>query len=313
MIKPYTLEESNQLLDDISMPFISFLNDLLDLTGKNRVCFVGVGNSISAGWTAVDHHVQPWLEKLRPYLEPEVARSGISLDFGTFSIAAKNSNEQIYQFLSSNPSLRDVKNHFLQVFDDWKIIFHGTPFENYVDKEIASSFYFDCDKKFADFFGDDILTISNFNGCTGELLQNINMILRKDGLSHIFEKEFFYLNQILYLLFQQSASSFVVVGNFPKMTRKILSLFSIPIHHINQQIFQVVKNYEQAMFFEGIYMDFINVVQGHIKLDNHPNLVWQYTSLYYYLVFLMKQLPFKVAENDQALKLVKKYEPYMRL
>ena len=50
----------------------------------------------------------------------------MNIGFKTFSIAGENSNQQIYEFLSQNPTLDDVKKHFFIVFDGWKKTYQGT-------------------------------------------------------------------------------------------------------------------------------------------------------------------------------------------
>lgn len=290
MRKCYTLDEAYELLDEISSTFVKFLENLLEISKTQKINLVGIGNSISAGWTAVDSNVQPWLEKMRPFVDDKRQKSGIKLNFGSFAKIGDNSNQTTYEFLKDNPSLEDVRNHFSTIFDRWKRDFKGTPFENYVDKEIALRYYSSGGERFFDFYGDDSFTITSFNGCTEELILNMNSIFQKGGLDKIFQKEFLYLQKIL-LLINISANSYVTVGNFPTMSRRCLFPLNYLISKINEQLKELVSRNERCMFFDGITMDLINIVDGKIKIDNHPNLAWQYTSLYNYIIYLMNNLP----------------------
>lgn len=236
MTKSYSLDESFDLLEEISVTFVEFLGNLLEITKTDKINLVGIGNSISAGWTAVDNNVQPWLEKLRPFIERKCKRAGIQLEFGTFSLAGNNSNQQIYEFLKNNPSLADVKIHFMTIFDNWKQKFNGTLFENYVDKERALKYYLDSSKTFSEFYSENTFTISSFHGCTGELLNDTKSIFTKNGLNHIMQKELLYLQKILLLLQKQSEHSYITIGNFPKMSRGYLFLLNHIISGINEII-----------------------------------------------------------------------------
>lgn len=59
------------------------------------------------------------------------------------------------------------------------------------------------------------------------------------------------------------------------------------------------------MYFDQIYMDLISLFNGRIKVDNHPNIAWQYTSLYHYIVTLMNTLPIVMMQNDKEHNITK--------
>ena len=61
MEKPYSLEQSYELLDDISKVFLKFIIQLMDSLQVDQVCMMGIGNSISADC--------PWLEKFKPFVD----------------------------------------------------------------------------------------------------------------------------------------------------------------------------------------------------------------------------------------------------
>lgn len=276
-----------------------FLGNILELTNTNKINLVGIGNSISAGQTATDNNVQPWIKKLSPYICDKCKKAGADIELASFAIAGDNSNEKIYDFLASNPSLENVRNHFIHIFDSWKTEFNGTFLENYVDKDIALQFYLQYDKKFFDYYNSSSFTITSFNGCTGELLKNISLLFQRNGLDSILQKELFYLQQILFLVLELSQNSYVTVGNFPKISKKVLALLNVIITRINKQIEDVTLKNERTMYFDKITLDLIEIFNGKIKIDNHPNLDWQYYSLYQYIIYLMNNLPLYIMKNNK--------------
>ena len=271
---------------------------LMDSLQVNQVCMMGIGNSISAGWTAINNNVCPWLEKFKPFVDAN-NNLGVNINFKTFSIAGENSNQQIYEFLCQNPSLNDVKKHFSIVFDCWKKTYQGTCLENYVDKEQAMSFYPSGTEHFQDFYNNQTFTITSFFGCTGELLNHLRQIPNKTGRELIFEKEILYLQKIITYVLSLSNNSYMTVGNFPIITRYIPFVTSW-IQSVNQDIQNCVSQYSNTFYFEGIYLDLLNHYQGKFKLDNHPSLEWQYYSLYQYIYFLMQQISFLLKNKENA-------------
>ena len=230
-------------------------------------------------------------KKLNPYIYDKCKKVGIDIELASFALVGENSNEKVYNFLKLNPTLRDVRNHFIDIFNNWKEIFQGTIFENYVDKDVALKFYDFKNKFFFDYYEDRVFTITSFNGCTGELLENPKLLIRKKGLNHAIEKELMYLNQIILLVTELSNYSFVTIGNFPKLSRRYLEFLNRIIIRINKQIKSVVLQNEKALFFEGINLDLIEKFNGKLKIDNHPNLARQYQALYNYMIYLMDNLP----------------------
>lgn len=92
MKKTYSLEKSYELLDEISKVFLNFMDHLMDFLQVEQVYMIGIGNSISAGWTATNNNVCPWLEKFKPFVDSN-NNLGLKIDFKTFSIAGENSNQ----------------------------------------------------------------------------------------------------------------------------------------------------------------------------------------------------------------------------
>lgn len=304
------LEKSMELLEQLSNIFIAFLNNLIEITETNRVNLIGVGNSISSGWTAIDNNVQPWLEKLHPFLDSKAKNKGIDLNILTFAIASDNSNERIYDFLKVNPTLEDVRINFDRTFDSWKKYFNKTPFENYVDKKIAMSFYHGGDNRLFDYYNTADFTITSFFGCTGELLQNLKKIPFKDERRKIYEKEILYLQKLIALLVNKSQHSYMTIGNFPILTKKWLVLFNVWIKEINDMLKALSDESMKTVYFEGCYLDFISRYNGKLKLDNHPSVEWQYTSLVNYLKFLMNEIPLILIKNESDKdeeKILRKY------
>lgn len=304
-MKSLSIETSNKKIEEIFPTFLMFCQNVLEITKKNKINLVGIGNSVSAGWTAIDNNVQPWLEKLKPFLESYPIK-GFDLNISSYTLAGNNSNENIYKFLSSDPTLNDVKEHFELIFDDWKDEFNGTIFENYVDKDIALQYYFDKDIKFSSYYENNALTITNFCGCTGEFL---NQIYRGDnfkinGLKIIFQKEILYLEKIILLLQGLSNTSYVTIGNFPYVANRYLLFLNHLIKKINQDIENSARKYD-VMYFDGYNLDLVSKFNGKIKIDNHADLKWQYTSLYNYLIFLMQQLPIELMKKENGTSIEK--------
>ena len=287
MQKAYSLEESYDKLDNISKPFLKFIDKTLEQTNTNQFNIIGIGNSISAGWTAIDNNVCPWLEKLKPFIDKNNT-SHLPINFATFSIAGKNSNEQIYQFLTQNPTLDEVKKHFSIIFDEWKQIFDNTPFENYVNKEKALLFYPGGSKRLKDFYGQDIFTLTNFFGNTGEFLNHPENIFSKEKRKRIFEKEILYLQKIISYIQKSSQNSYMTVGNFPYIAKHIPYLNSL-IQTINNQVKLCAAQDEKVRYFDKMYIDLIIKYKGKFKIDNHPTLEWQYTALYLYINWILQQ------------------------
>lgn len=312
MIRPYSLEKSYELLDIISQQFVAFLNNLMEITEVNEINLIGTGNSISAGWTAVNNNVCPWLDKLKPFVLANKS-ADTKINFATFSLAGQNANRNILEFLNNNPSLTDVRNHFITVFDGWKNDFNGTLFENYVDKTAALSFYPEGDKRLFDYYSDESFSITSFFGCTGELINDVDKIkdrvLNGEQLKEVIALETTYLEKIINLLTNLSENSYVTVGNFPLIARKWLFFLNNLINKFNKEIEKVASNNDKTLYFAEAKLDLINVYNGKIKIDNHPNLEWQYTTLYNYVIFLMQYLPLELIKNkDLSDELLKKYE-----
>ena len=282
-------------LDIISALFIEFICDLLEETKLQKVNLIGIGNSISGGWTAVNNDVCPLIDKLRPFLTQKCINAGIDINLNSFALIGDNSNEKIYESLLSNPSLKDIKDFFESMFDTWKVTYNHTLFENYVDKEIALSYYSDSLTRFNDFYKDDALTITNFNGCTGKFLENSLHYFLEILVNNwsFLEDEINYLNKIIIYLTNLSNNSYVTIGNFPYLTHNYLFLNKI-IASINKKIKNGTSNLDKIMYFNEIKLELINHINGKIKIDNHPSLCLQYTSLCNYLLYLIGTLPNKM-------------------
>lgn len=309
MEKIYELEKAQELLESASLTFIDFLKDAMFISKTDEIKFVGIGNSISAGWTATNDNVTPWIEKLKPFLEDKCKKEGVDIDFGAFTLASDNSNQQIYKFLLEDPTKHDVKEHFMQTFDSWKIEFDGTLFENLVDRTTCLECYSDSDRRLTDYFGKNKFTITSFNGCMGELIDSPKDLFTPHGLSKIIDKELLYLERIISLIVALSENSYITVGNFPEITKKYLFMLNIIIRKINEKIKMTTYKVDKAFYFRGINMDLIDRIDGKLKLDNHPNLRRQCLSLYNYVIFLMRYLSGYLAASYET----DKFQKYLLL
>ena len=210
-------------LSYISTLFAEFLCDLLEDANLKKVNMIGIGNSISGGWTAVDNDVCPLINKLggnELTLLPECHSKGIDIELASFTLIGDNSNKKIYNNLLENPSLSDIRRHFIDRFNFWKTHYANTPFANFVDLDAALLYYPVGDKQFKNFYGDGTLTITCFNGCTGKFLEHslryfLGMLLNDWGF---LDEEIDYLCRIIEYLLGLSSCSYVTVGNFPFLT-----------------------------------------------------------------------------------------------
>ena len=262
------MKEITQIQEELEMSsslFVKFLCDILGEIHTPNINMVGIGNSISGGWTAVDNNVRPQLEKLHPYLDEKCAKARINLNLASFVNIGNNSNQRIYEFLAQNPSLHDVKEDFEYIFDHWKKKYNGTLFENYVDKKAALEYYFDSVVRLKDFYKEDTLTITNFNGCTGEFLENG----KKYGLEILrnkwtfLDKEIEELKKTIQLITSLSDYSYMTIGNFPYLTNNYLFMNNL-IERINQRIQRETSISDKVAYFNKVKIELINRFNGKI-------------------------------------------------
>lgn len=290
MKKCMSLEESYEKLEIASKKLIELLAVIVESSDVNKINFVGIGNSIAAGWSAIDNNVNPWVNKLEPFIKNEAKKVGIDVDFVNFSLASDNSNKEIYDFIKLNPSLTDVKEKFIYSFDKWKKEFDNTLFQNYVDKDIAVSFYKDSNTKLKDYYNNDSLTITSVFSSTGKILEDITSLFDKQKFNNVIKSEMYYLKMIDLYIKLLSNKSIVINGNFPHISNKYLSFLNNIIDNFNRSISDVCVNNHNIEYFDNIYLDFAMKYNNKIKFDNHPSIAWQYTSLYYYLMFVIRVL-----------------------
>jgi len=62
------------------------------------------------------------------------------------------------------------------------------------------------------------------------------------------------------------------------------------ISNINKRIATTTYKFDKAFFFQDINLDLISKINRKWKVDNHPNLMRQYISLYNYILFLIETL-----------------------
>lgn len=95
MIRMNDLVSVKNELDIISTLFVEFINDLLEEAKLEKINIVGIGNSISGGWTAVDNDVCPLILKLEPLLRDK----SNDINLSSFALIGNNSNKRIYESL----------------------------------------------------------------------------------------------------------------------------------------------------------------------------------------------------------------------
>lgn len=306
----YTLDETKECLSLVSNIFIDWTEQVLDINDLEKLSIIGVGNSISSGWSNHSDDVKPLISKLDSYILGKANKRGICITTSSFPIAHNNSNENIYKFLSNNPSLSDVRNYFKQTLDAWKTDFGTTPLKYTIDKQSAINLYPDSDLHLDDFFDERTLSLVNFNGFTGEFLSNI-----KGGLTNAIDRELFFMEKIIELFLSKSNNSYMTVGNFPVFP-KANPLNILINKKVNSRIQELISKSNKVvpgrvMYFDKTYLNFINLKDDEalnileairkarslsiIKIDNHPNTKLQYLYLSRYLLFIMQVLPKYIA------------------
>jgi len=298
--KTYSLEESYEILDNLTKAFVPFLEHLMEILEVNRVNLVGVGNEVSAGFVNSSTPFTPWLDKLDPFIKAH-NNTGLDINIGSYSLLKNNSNFRIYRYLNSNPSGIDVKENMMKELRSQKGGYDLSILDNYPEKDI----------RFSNMYGDNIFTITNFIGSTGEILQHLDKAALKSSRMKMFEKEMLYFSKILSKLIVQSEHSYITVSNVPTPTRYV-PLVSSKIKKFNKEIEDKALAHLYTMFFDGFTHDLMQKDQnGKNKLSFIPDEEDQYQALCKYVEFLMQQLPILLMREEQnrdPMVLMRKYK-----
>lgn len=300
-------EEAIERITDKFYEFIEVLKAALMTVKCEEVNILGLGNSLTAGWSAIDKDVRPFILKLQNILFDSLNKSGIQVNFHNYSIEDNNSNEEILRFILSNPSEVDVKKRFKEDKESWDQLFYNTPFRNYVDSDIAYSFYPETNYQFLDNYSDKALTITHLNGCTGGFLNSLSKSYENKFL-HIrksYYEDLCYLRSILLYIksLHVSEKNIITVGNFPYISTKLVSVLVNGIISNMNELIKCVSNEEGVYYFNqnqiAFFQEFVNPDTGklELKLDNHPTIDEQYTVLYHYFNFLIDTLKYKFNNN----------------
>ena len=319
----YTLEEIKAILSEITSIFLNWSNEILDNNNLEKLSIVGLGNSISSGWTNHSDDVNPLILKLSPFIE-KLAKDESNILLGAFPIGDDNSNTNILKFLSSNPTELDTYNRMNLTLDVWHNDFGKTPLAYTTTKEKALSFYpKNNDIHLTNFYNNKTLTITNFNGFTGELLNKSKLTVNKK-----MELELNSMKEIINLILGLSDHSYLTVGNFPKLVNSYFLNYIIEAN-INRRIQNQIEKYNdnsdrKILYFDQTYLKFINFNDDNVKniidaisrrksldivkIDNHPNVNLQYLYLCKYLLFIMHKCPLIISNNKlQNIHLSDKY------
>ena len=298
--KTYSLEESYEILDNLTKAFVPFLEHLMEILEVNRVNLVGVGNEVSAGFVNSSTPFTPWLDKLDPFIKAH-NNTGLDINIGSYSLLKNNSNFRIYRYLNSNPSGIDVKENMMKELRSQKGGYDLSILDNYPEKDI----------RFSNMYGDNIFTITNFIGSTGEILQHLDKAALKSSRMKMFEKEMLYFSKILSKLIVQSEHSYITVSNVTTPTRYV-PLVSSKIKKFNKEIEDKALAHLYTMFFDGFTHDLMQKDQnGKNKLSFIPDEEDQYQALCKYVEFLMQQLPILLMREEQnrdPMVLMRKYK-----
>ena len=298
--KTYSLEESYEILDNLTKALVPFLEHLMEILELNRVNLVGVGNEVSAGFINFSTPFTPWLDKLDPFIKAH-NNTGLDINIGSYSLLKNNSNFRIYRYLNSNPSGIDVKENMMKELRSQKGGYDLSILDNYPEKDI----------RFSNMYGDNIFTITNFIGSTGEVLQHLDKAALKSSRMKMFEREMLYLSKILSKLIVQSEHSYITVSNIPTPNRYV-PLISSKIKKFNQEMEGRSLIHLYTMFFDGFTHDLIQKnLNGKTKLSFIPDEEDQYQALCKYVEFLMQQLPILLMREEQnrdPMVLMRKYK-----
>lgn len=287
-------QDAKTQLGHLSEELVKKLSQLQHQEGYKQIVLLGVGNSVAAGWSAVNNNVNPLVNKLDEFILPYAEQYDLDIAIRSYTLASHNANDKIYELLLQDPSQDTIRERFEQSFDEWKESFANTAFENYVDKEEAMKFYPGGAQKFSDNFGENELTLTFFNGCSGLMLeklssilenpnlQNITTIMTKNGRRELYSEEVKYLTLIRdYILFQ-SKHSYLTIGNFPYFNTPAGIIVNPIICEFNKHI-SSVTDHERTDFYDGMNLSFFQDYNGNLKIDNHPTVEEQYSSLVGYV------------------------------
>ncbi len=292
-------EAISRIIDNSDL-FFKNLEEYLKLMKIEKVNFVGIGNSLSAGWSAIDQDVRPFILKLQEIMKDQIIKKGFDISFYNYALAANNSNEKILNFLQGNPTEKDVKHHFINDVNQWKKKFDNTLLENYIDLNKALDFYPNSNTAFKNVYCDNILTFTLLNSCTGGFLESLKKKKLKD-MKDSFKKDKEYLVSIIDYLKQLKKENInlISVGNFPYISTSSGVLINKLIDYlINDDIQKICLNNNVTYFNKNQIALFQKYKNPHtiaygIKVDNHPRMDEQYTVLYYYFNSVTEMLETK--------------------
>ena len=283
-------EEAQYNIIKKSKEFLEITERYLNLVKANKVNFIGLGNSLSAGWSAVNQDVRPFILKLKKILAEEINNSGIDINFYNYAIAANNSNWQILDFIKQNPTETDVKKHFIADVKQWKEEFDNTLFENYIDLNEAVKLYPDSNTEFLSNYKNDSLTINLLNGCTGAFLNNVTDQFSFENIIKGFKEDKDNLVLLIEYLknLKEDDKNMIFIGNFPHISTPVGLIANRYLDKIINNDIKTICAENNVNFFAknqiALLQPFINPVTKKkvIKVDNHPRMDEQYTVLFHY-------------------------------
>ena len=297
--KTYSLEESYEILDNLTKALVPFLEHLMEIVEVNRVNLVGTGNEVSAGFVNYNTPFMPWLDRLKPFIDAH-NNTGLDINIASYALLKHNSNLRIYRFLNGDPTVEDVKENIIDDLKTQKGGYDLSILNDYPEESIH----------FSSLYGDDIFTLTNFIGSTGEVLQHLDKAVLKSNRMKMFEKEMLYLSKILSKLIGMSEHSYITVSNVATSTRYVPFLSS-KIRKLNQEIQDRTSTYFYTMYFDGFTHDLRQNQNGKNKLSLIPDIEDQYQALCKYVDFLLQQLPIllmKEEKNRDPMVLMRKYK-----
>ncbi len=261
--------------------FTQIIKQYLCENKLEKAKIVGLGNSLTSGWSATNKDIRPFILKLKELLQQELSKSGVPIEFYNYSILSNETNKDLFSFLASHPTESDVKKKL-----------KGEQKE--IDTAILNEFYPESDIELISCYGYNDLTISFLNCFMGKVFSsNENGQTFFDSL----DEEEAYLRKIIQFLKylkQGNEKNIITVGNFPFISTQIGKIMNLPIHSINKRIKRACEE-KNVFYFNANQMAFIQRNENHQKLilDSHPRIDEQYTILYKYMKYLEEILSLK--------------------
>ena len=103
-----SLDEAKIRLNNLSLKLVAELAKRKEQEEIKEINMLGLGNSISAGWSAINNDVKPLVNKLEDFIMPYSIKYDAPINIRSYILAANNSNQNICELLKENPDLKRI-------------------------------------------------------------------------------------------------------------------------------------------------------------------------------------------------------------